>query len=266
MNRSHVLQASVRSSRQQRGVTLIELLVSMMLGVFVVAGAIQIFVGSKQTYRIQEAVSQLQENGRFALDLFQQSLRMAGYRNDPAKEINSVFINYGTFGLSQGLIIKGFDGVGAGSNADSIIFRYSSPSSNSQSNCLAIDITGDTVVQYSLDDDGALRCAINDSVVQPVVSGVRDMELLYGVDLDSNRSVETYLTATDVTSNNNWLHVVSIKVALLISTDADNIASEPQTYIFPPVNFGAESRQNTAADHRLYRVFSATVNLRNRTQ
>jgi type IV pilus assembly protein PilW len=110
MNKSHVLQASVRSSRQQRGVTLIELLVSMMLGVFVVAGAIQIFVGSKQTYRIQEAVSQLQENGRFALDLFQQSLRMAGYRNDPAKEINSVFINYGTFGLSQGLIIKGFDG------------------------------------------------------------------------------------------------------------------------------------------------------------
>lgn len=266
MNKSYLLRVSLRSLSRQRGITLVELLVSMMLGVFVVAGAIQIFVGSKQTYRIQEATSQLQENGRFALDLFQQSLRMAGYRNDPAKEIDDVFKNDDTFGLAQGLIIRGIDGTGAGSKADSLMFRYSSPSSNSQSNCLTMNIIGDTIVQYSLNDDGALRCAINGSIAQPVVNGVRDMELLYGIDLNDNRSADTYLTATEVTKNNQWLRVISVKVALLIGTETDNVASEPQTYIFPPAHFGTESQQITATNHRLYRVFSTMVNLRNRSQ
>jgi type IV pilus assembly protein PilW len=265
MNKTFLLKSSAHSSRRQQGLTLIELLLSMLLGVFVITGAIQIFIGTKQTYRTQEAVSRLQENGRFALDIFQQSLRMTGYRNDPAKDIDKVFVTSENSVFSQGQIIEGLDGDGSGSDADSVIFRYSSPDSNQNSNCLGMEYSGNMTVRFSLDDNGALRCSIDNGSPQPIVNGIRDMELVYGVDLNLDRSADTYLTATEITSAIQWLHIVSVKVALLISTDEDQIVSEPQTYTFPPVGFGVESQPQTATDHRLYRIFNTTVNLRNRT-
>lgn len=251
---------------RQRGVTLIELLVSMALGVFIVAGTIQIFIGSKQTYRTQVALSRLQENGRFALDMLQQSLRMTGYRNNPAMELYKAFENDDTTGLMQGQVIRGFDGAGSGSNADHILLRYQSPASNSRSNCLAIAVSGDTLIGFSLDDGGALRCSVNDVLVQPLVSGIHDMELVYGVDLDDDQSADTYLGAAAITANNRWLHIVSVKIALLISSDEDNIAGASQTYTFPPHGFGIEPQHITATDRRLYRVFHGTINLRNQTR
>ena len=61
-------QGSVTPYQNQRGLTLVELMVAMLLGVFLIGGVMQIFISSKQTYRMQENLSRLQENGRFALD------------------------------------------------------------------------------------------------------------------------------------------------------------------------------------------------------
>jgi len=43
------------------------------------AGVIQIFLSAKQAYRLQENLSRLQENGRFAMDFITKDVRMAGY-------------------------------------------------------------------------------------------------------------------------------------------------------------------------------------------
>jgi type IV pilus assembly protein PilW len=62
---------------QQKGMTLIEIMIALILGVFIIAGVIHIFLGSKQTYRMQENFARLQENGRFAMDFISRDIRMA---------------------------------------------------------------------------------------------------------------------------------------------------------------------------------------------
>ncbi|MDP3009194.1 MAG: PilW family protein [Methylococcales bacterium] len=68
-----------RTNSPQRGFTLIELMIAMLIGVFLMAGVIQIFISAKQAYRLQENLSRLQENGRFSMDFLTKGIRMAGY-------------------------------------------------------------------------------------------------------------------------------------------------------------------------------------------
>lgn len=63
---------------RQAGLSLVELMVALVLGLILSAGIIQLFVGSKQTYRFEEALSRLQENGRFAIETLNRDVRMAG--------------------------------------------------------------------------------------------------------------------------------------------------------------------------------------------
>lgn len=63
----------------QRGMTLIEILIAMVLGIFLLGGVIGIFINSKQTYRMQESLSRLQENSRFAVDFISRDIRQAGF-------------------------------------------------------------------------------------------------------------------------------------------------------------------------------------------
>ncbi|MBI3772295.1 MAG: PilW family protein [Gammaproteobacteria bacterium] len=63
---------------RQRGLSLVEMMIAITLGMILIAGVIQIFSSSKQTYRVQEAMGRLQENARFALDVLGHDLRMAG--------------------------------------------------------------------------------------------------------------------------------------------------------------------------------------------
>ncbi|SJM89759.1 Type IV pilus assembly protein PilW [Crenothrix polyspora] len=65
--------------RINKGFTLVELMVAMVLGAFFLNGLLQIFSSTKQTYRVQENLARLQENGRFAIDFISQDVRMAGY-------------------------------------------------------------------------------------------------------------------------------------------------------------------------------------------
>jgi len=65
--------------KKQRGLSLIELMIALVLGLFITAGMIQLFIHSKQSYRIQENLSRVQENGRFAMEFLARDIRMAGY-------------------------------------------------------------------------------------------------------------------------------------------------------------------------------------------
>ncbi|NEV65008.1 PilW family protein [Thiorhodococcus minor] len=63
----------------ERGLSLIELLVGMTVGLFVLGGVLALFVSNKHAYRVQEASNFLQETGRIAVGQLAQSLRMAGH-------------------------------------------------------------------------------------------------------------------------------------------------------------------------------------------
>ncbi len=62
----------------QRGLTLIELMISMTLGLIVIGGVLGIFVASSETQRRTEELSRIQENARVALQLMGRSMREAG--------------------------------------------------------------------------------------------------------------------------------------------------------------------------------------------
>lgn len=62
-----------------RGFALIELMVAMTIGLFIIGGMVIAYTSSKQTYRVEEGLSRLQENGRFALETISRDIRMADY-------------------------------------------------------------------------------------------------------------------------------------------------------------------------------------------
>ena len=70
----------MRRLLRHRGMTLVELMVGMAVGLFLVAVMGSIYVGSKGTFQSQESTSRLQENGRFALDTLAADLRMSGFK------------------------------------------------------------------------------------------------------------------------------------------------------------------------------------------
>jgi type IV pilus assembly protein PilW len=76
-----------QSKSSQTGFTLVELMIAMLLGAFLVGGIIQIFLGSRQTYRMQENLSRLQENGRFAMDFITRDNRMMGFQGCASRTI-----------------------------------------------------------------------------------------------------------------------------------------------------------------------------------
>jgi type IV pilus assembly protein PilW len=59
------------------GLTLIELMVALAIGMFLMIGAITVFMQGRTTFRVTESVSRLQENARFVLDTLEPDIRMA---------------------------------------------------------------------------------------------------------------------------------------------------------------------------------------------
>ncbi len=73
------MNSNYKQLYKEKGLTLVELMVAMVIGLVLVGGVIQIFVSNKQAYRVQEAMSRVQENGRFAIEIFSRNTRMAGF-------------------------------------------------------------------------------------------------------------------------------------------------------------------------------------------
>ncbi|WP_019625999.1 PilW family protein [Thioalkalivibrio sp. ALJT] len=71
-----------------RGLTLVELMVAMLIGLLLIGGTISIFISTQQTYRTQEAMSRVQESGRFAIERIARDAREAGYLGCPGTPEN----------------------------------------------------------------------------------------------------------------------------------------------------------------------------------
>lgn len=63
----------------QRGLTLVEMMVAMVVGLILMAGVLEIYLSSKQSDRVLTAEARMQENGRFAIHFLADDIRMAGY-------------------------------------------------------------------------------------------------------------------------------------------------------------------------------------------
>ncbi len=82
MNRAHE-QLSFNSTREslrhQRGVTLVELMVALALGLLITVAMLKVYVDASRMYRFNEGLARVQENGRFALEFIRRDARVAGF-------------------------------------------------------------------------------------------------------------------------------------------------------------------------------------------
>ncbi len=61
------------------GLSLVELLVSMLLGLILSGGMVSAYLGAKRNYFYEEQIARMQENGRYAMRLLSRELAMAGF-------------------------------------------------------------------------------------------------------------------------------------------------------------------------------------------
>lgn len=66
--------------RLQNGFSLVELMVALVIGLLLVAGIIEIFISSRQVYRVQDMQARMQEDGRYATSVIAEKLSRAGFR------------------------------------------------------------------------------------------------------------------------------------------------------------------------------------------
>ena len=64
-------------TRNQQGLTLVELMVALAIGSFLVIGSVQIYNQSRQAFVINESIARVQETAQFAIDSIEADLRMA---------------------------------------------------------------------------------------------------------------------------------------------------------------------------------------------
>ena len=65
----------------QQGLTLVELMVALVLVSLVTLAAVALYTVGLSSYRTIDAGQELQDNGRFALEVIGQAVRQAGYQN-----------------------------------------------------------------------------------------------------------------------------------------------------------------------------------------
>jgi type IV pilus assembly protein PilW len=115
-------------------------------------------------------------------------------------------------------------------------------------------------ITYSLGTGGQGQPALfrKQNINAPIelVDGIADFQLRYGEDIDGDRAADYYVPADQVVDLGR---VVSIRVWVLSRSYEDNLTPTAQTYMW-------ENGPVTAADNRLYQVFTSTVTMRNRAK
>ncbi len=81
---------TINSNRSQSGMTMVELLVALAIGSFLMIGAVQVYNQSRQAYVINDSIARVQETAQFAMDTIEADLRMASNwgQNSRASSVN----------------------------------------------------------------------------------------------------------------------------------------------------------------------------------
>lgn len=83
---------AVARPKLARGISLVEMMVATAIGLVLVGAGITVYVNSRAAYAVNESVSRLQENARYALEELAQDLRLSGYwglNNSASLVVNS---------------------------------------------------------------------------------------------------------------------------------------------------------------------------------
>jgi type IV pilus assembly protein PilW len=140
---------SYSPENNERGFTIIELVVGLAISLILLGVAVKIFLVQQRAYSVQEQLSEMQQNIRSAMDMIVRETKMAGF--DPA-DLGFVGIgnNSGATSIQILADINGEDGV-LGDDED-ITYSYDAADlqieRNGAGNPIAENITGFTVLYF----------------------------------------------------------------------------------------------------------------------
>ena len=63
---------------RRSGFSLVELMIAMVLGLFLIGGVVSVFLANRQVYRQNENLARMQENARYAFEILARDIREAG--------------------------------------------------------------------------------------------------------------------------------------------------------------------------------------------
>ncbi|MEQ8938150.1 MAG: PilW family protein [Gammaproteobacteria bacterium] len=124
------MKSMMIKKKYNSGMSMVELMIAMVIGVILLGGAATMFMTNKRIYKEQAEMGLLQENARFALDLLADNIRMAGYvgchddfdnitnhLTTPGMNDFTDFID-GTQGANDSITIRYFQPFGVTTTAD----------------------------------------------------------------------------------------------------------------------------------------------------
>ncbi len=268
----------------QKGFSLVSLMVAMVIGLFLIGAIIKIYLDSKNSFNTRNAVAEVAENARFAIDDMRSILVMAGRG---IKAMEDQFSNRRPFPDidSTGALGTGIVDGGA-SGSDTIAIRYRKGPTCGPYQNVSLSLLPSKVRFYVTDFFGpnpTLVCELtqydaggNDTVtLNFVISGVQKLKALYGVDDNGDGYADRYLTANQIGTpsspgisvppgaNTPWAKVVSIRLALMLSSESTLPASVADQIIpSGDLNVLGLSVPKPDTDH-IYKVVTTTIALRN---
>ena len=283
-------QRNLRS--RERGLSLIEVLVSLVIGLIVVGAVLISYLGSGKTSRVQAAYAEMNENAQIAMTLLGRDLLLAGYAQPTGVSGSSTFTrSYGdrpVFGCDKGL-----DNVtrrnqatpwtsaaclpaGAADHVIEVVYEAdltntSPTSTNLPSDCIGNALPATVVgtatyyiahnrfyLASSAMGHSELHCASQQGAAgQPLVDNVAAMKIWYGeANAASPRQIVRYVTASSVS---DWGRVLSVRVCLLMrSTDPVLNDEDPRNYL------DCDGAGQVSADNFARRAYFTTTTLRNK--
>ncbi|MBB5210914.1 PilW family protein [Microbulbifer hydrolyticus] len=117
MNMRAVHSQTIRSKKLglQKGISLVELMISITIGLILMTGVVQLFLSSRATFSTQQALSRVQESGRLAMEFLSEDIRMAGYMGCMSRNLNftNTLNNATDLAYNFEIGIEGLNDVGA---------------------------------------------------------------------------------------------------------------------------------------------------------
>lgn len=223
---------------RQTGVTLVELMVSMVIGLLIAMAATALLVSTKSAYVAQDDDAHLQDTGRYALEIITRAVRQAAYENWDSSEapvIASAIVSANLAGLdaaslkatSDGMsspwntAVNGSDvlairffGSGQGAAGDGTMLNcagFSVPAAASHAD--ASESRGWSIFYVAVGPAGEpeLYCKYegkNKWSAQAIARGVESFQVLYGLDTDADGLPNRLLTASELAALDDDLVLV----------------------------------------------------------
>jgi len=228
----------------QRGYSLVELSVAMVIALFLLGGLLSVLQGTRKTSTNQSLLAQLQDNERIAMTMISGVVQSAGYYPNPETAVLETELPVsGSFTTSGQAVAGDVNAVAALGNT--LTVRFKADAGEDVIDCSGQSNAGggaavSRVNQFSVRQDSPgtapyLACSLdNGATFIKLVNNVQKMEILYGVNTsaaDSNSlggAVDAYLTVDKMTAV-YWTNVCSIKVVLTFVNPLYQVNGQPPT-------------------------------------